>query len=62
MTKHRQHSTTSFPLKRWFIPADSDRLIIHNHFLPGNRHGYPGHLPGFGGLGASSGTTSSSAP
>jgi uncharacterized protein len=18
----------------WFIPADSDKLIIHNHFLP----------------------------
>jgi uncharacterized protein len=26
-------------------------LIIHNHFLPGNRYGYPGHLPEFGGLG-----------
>ncbi|CAN5676175.1 hypothetical protein BH11ACT6_BH11ACT6_40650 [soil metagenome] len=34
-------------LEGWFIPADSDRLIIHNHFLPGNRYGYPGHLDGF---------------
>ena len=39
------------PLEGWFIPADSDRLIIHNHFLPGNGYGYPGHLPEFGGLG-----------
>ncbi|MGH3693997.1 MAG: hypothetical protein ACRDRX_08430 [Pseudonocardiaceae bacterium] len=38
-------------LEGWFIPADSDKLIIHNHFLPGNRYGYPGHLPEFGGLG-----------
>jgi len=31
-------------LEGWFIPADSDRLIISNHFMPGNRYGYPGHL------------------
>jgi len=31
-------------LEGWFIPANSDRLIICNHFLPGNRAGYPGHL------------------
>jgi pimeloyl-ACP methyl ester carboxylesterase len=40
-------------LEGWFIPADSDRLIIHNHFLPGNRYGYAGHLEGlqdFGGF------------
>lgn len=40
-------------LKAWFIPADSDRLIIHNHFSPANRYGFPGHLPGgeaFGGF------------
>src|SRR3984885_14878173 len=43
--------STGVPLEGWFIPADSDRLIIHNHFLPGNRYGYPGHLPEFGGLG-----------
>lgn len=33
-------------LEGWFIPADSNRLIIHNHFLPGNRYGYAGHLDG----------------
>jgi hypothetical protein len=27
-----------------FIPADSDRLVISNHFPPGNRYGFPGHL------------------
>jgi hypothetical protein len=40
-------------LEGGFIPADSDRLIIHNHFLPGNRYGYAGHLEGlrdFGGF------------
>ncbi len=44
-------SLDGVPLEGWFIPADSDRLVIHNHFLPGNRYGYPGHLPEFGGLG-----------
>ncbi|MER5436739.1 alpha/beta hydrolase [Streptomyces sp. NPDC002588] len=46
-------SMDGVPLEGWFIPADSDRLIIHNHFSPGNRYGYPGHLPGwdrFGGF------------
>ncbi|HEX7801611.1 MAG TPA: alpha/beta hydrolase [Pseudoxanthomonas sp.] len=28
----------------WFIPANSDRLIICNHPMPCNRYGYPGHL------------------
>ena len=32
------------PLEGWFIPADSDRLVICNHFGPANRQGYPGHL------------------
>ena len=31
-------------LEGWFIPADSDRLIICNHPMPCNRYGYPGHL------------------
>lgn len=44
-------SMDGVPLEGWFIPADSDKLVIHNHFLPGNRYGYPGHLPEFGGLG-----------
>jgi uncharacterized protein len=48
-------------LEGWFIPAKSDgtsdrksdRLIIGNHFMPGNRYGFPGHLKpwtGFGGF------------
>lgn len=44
-------SMDGVPLEGWFIPADSDRLIIHNHFSPGNRYGYPGHLPEFGRFG-----------
>lgn len=35
------------PLEGWFIPADSNRLVICNHFGPSNRQGYPGHLEGF---------------
>jgi len=31
-------------LEGWFIPADSDQLIICNHPMPCNRYGYPGHL------------------
>lgn len=31
-------------LEGWFIPAESDRLIICNHPMPCNRYGYPGHL------------------
>jgi uncharacterized protein len=40
-------------LEGWFIPANSDRLIICNHPMPCNRYGYPGHLEpwtGFGGF------------
>jgi uncharacterized protein len=40
-------------LEGWFIPANSDRLIICNHPMPCNRYGYPGHLTpwtGFGGF------------
>lgn len=44
-------SMDGVPLEGWFIPADSDRLIIHNHFSPGNRYGYPGHLSEFGRFG-----------
>jgi pimeloyl-ACP methyl ester carboxylesterase len=46
-------SMDGVPLEGWFIPAQSDRLIICNHFMPGNRYGYPGHLDpwkGFGGF------------
>ena len=36
-------------LEGWYIPTatPSDLLVICNHFLPGNRSGYPGHLKGF---------------
>lgn len=44
-------SMDGVPLEGWLIPANSNRLVIHNHFLPGNRYGYPGHLPDFDGLG-----------
>ncbi|MEO0899934.1 MAG: alpha/beta hydrolase [Bacteroidota bacterium] len=33
-------------IKGWFIPADSDRVIISNHFSPANRYGFAGHLEG----------------
>lgn len=32
-------------LEGWFIPADSDKLLIINHPMTCNRYGYPGHLP-----------------
>ncbi|MFP9229402.1 hypothetical protein A0E43_12670 [Pectobacterium cacticida] len=31
-------------LEGWFIPGNSDRLIIANHPIWANRYGYPGHL------------------
>ena len=31
-------------LEGWFIPGDSDRLIIANHPIWANRYGFPGHL------------------
>lgn len=37
-------SLDGVPLEAWFIPADSDRLIICNHPMTMNRYGYPGHL------------------
>ena len=38
-------SLDGVPLEGWFIPADSDRLLIINHPETCNRYGYPGHLP-----------------
>src|SRR5918997_1691678 len=32
------------PLEGWYIPADSNRLLIVNHPMTCNRYGYPGHL------------------
>lgn len=34
-------------LEGWFIPGGSDKLAICNHFGPGNRYGFPGHLEQF---------------
>ncbi|MET9327660.1 alpha/beta hydrolase [Tsukamurella sp. NPDC003166] len=34
-------------LSGWFIPADSERLVIANHPMPCNRYGYPGHVAPF---------------
>ncbi|WP_122574554.1 alpha/beta hydrolase family protein [Pseudomonas viridiflava] len=31
-------------IEGWFIPANSDRLLIMNHPMPCNRYGYPGHM------------------
>jgi esterase/lipase len=33
-------------IKGWFIPADSTKVIISNHFSPANRYGFAGHLEG----------------
>ncbi|MEL7123610.1 MAG: alpha/beta hydrolase [Bacteroidota bacterium] len=30
----------------WFIPTDSNKVIISNHFSPANRYGFAGHLEG----------------
>ena len=38
-------SLDGVPLEAWFIPADSDRLLIVNHPMTCNRYGFPGHLP-----------------
>ncbi len=35
-------------IKGWFIPAASNKIIISNHFSPGNRYGFAGHLEGLG--------------
>ncbi|MCI4669555.1 MAG: alpha/beta hydrolase [Bacteroidia bacterium] len=35
-------------IKGWFIPADSNNVIISNHFSPANRYGFAGHLEGLG--------------
>lgn len=46
-------SMDGVPLEGWFIPGSSNKIIICNHFMPGNRYGYAGHtkgLEGFGGF------------
>lgn len=34
-------------IKGWFIPG-GERIVISNHFSPGNRYGFAGHLDGMG--------------
>jgi hypothetical protein len=38
-------SADGIPLEAWFIPANSDKLLIINHPMTCNRYGFPGHLP-----------------
>ena len=33
-------------IKGWYIPAETNRIIISNHFSPGNRYGFAGHMEG----------------
>ncbi|MEO1063680.1 MAG: alpha/beta hydrolase [Actinomycetota bacterium] len=33
-------------IRGWFLPAESDRVVISNHFSPANRYGFAGHLEG----------------
>jgi uncharacterized protein len=42
-------------IEGWFIPGDSDRLIVANHPIFFNRYGFPGHLKQFGDAWATSG-------
>ena len=37
-------SFDGIPLEGWFLPANSNKLIICNHPMTMNRYGYPGHL------------------
>ena len=30
----------------WFMPGSSNRVVISNHFSPGNKYGFAGHLEG----------------
>jgi hypothetical protein len=31
-------------IEGWYIPAKSNKIVICNHFSPGNRYGYAGHI------------------
>lgn len=37
-------SIDGVPLEAWYIPTNSDKLIIFNHPMTFNRYGFPGHL------------------
>ena len=32
----------------WFMPGASNRVILSNHFSPGNKYGFAGHMDGLG--------------
>jgi hypothetical protein len=36
----------SVTITGWFIPAESNKAVISNHFSPANRYGFAGHLEG----------------
>lgn len=44
-------STDGVAIEGWFIPGKSNKVVICNHFMPGNRYGYADHLPEFGNFG-----------
>lgn len=46
-------SEDGLPLEGWYIPAkyDSNKIVICNHFSPGNRYGYAGHIKPWKGAG-----------
>lgn len=35
-------------LSGWFMPGRSGHVIVSNHFSPGNKYGFAGHLDGLG--------------
>jgi hypothetical protein len=53
-------SMDGVPLEAWFMPAESDKLVIANHPLWFNRYGFPAHLGSA--ATASSSPATSSAP
>ena len=42
-------SADGITLEGWYMPAKkpSNKIVICNHFSPGNRYGYAGHLKGW---------------
>ena len=46
-------SDDGLPLSGWFIPAKkaSKKIVISNHFSPGNKYGYAGHIKPWKGAG-----------
>jgi len=48
-------SMDGVPLEAWFMPADSDKLVIANHPLWFNRYGFPAHLEPWKQIGAAGG-------